>query len=251
MFAHPGIEFEREGRLVQAVKVFQVQIQWADIQRYWVFWLFISKVYAVVAQLHILEQHLPRFAGCYGGRFWGLNRDSFWGLGFGCRFFWGAGKQLLPIKLPVFFARSPSFEVLAVDLANNHLLFGQINSGVADIQAFQTHQRTPVRGVDLEGGDTGRGVTQHHLGVFGQIQFVVRAEIQHTVFQCQRQCVTHIRPPDFHLAVGYLEFALGGNWNQAQRPGPINAPALGASRHKRHVRVVIGQRAEVFQLKVH
>ena len=53
------------------------------------------------------------------------------------------------------------------------------------------------------------------------------------------------------MAVGDAELAAGGNRHQAQRTGPVDAPTRWTVRHQRHVGVVFGQGAEVFQFKVH
>ena len=157
----------------------------------------------------------------------------------------------MPVKLAVFFPGGPGFEVLAVDLADYHFLFGQVDAGVADLQALQTDQRAAIGGIDFERCDAGRGIAQDHLGFFGQVQGVVGAEIQYAVFKCQWQRIAHIGPPDFHLAIGDFQFAGRGNGHQAQGAGPVNPPACGACSHQGHVGVVIGQGAEVFQLQVH
>ena len=184
MLAHAGVEVEGERRTVQAVEVFQVQVQRADLQLHRGFGLLVGKVDAIVTQVDILEQHGPGFARRHRGCFRCFDGHHFFGFG---RWFVGlAGKQLLPVKLAVFFAGGPGFEVLAVDLADHHFLFGQVDAGVADIQALQTHQRAAIGGIDLERCDAGRGIAQEHFGFFGQVQGVVGAEIQYAIFQGQR-----------------------------------------------------------------
>ena len=107
-----------------------------------------------------------------------------------------------------------------------------------------------IGGLDSKGGDAGGGVGQVQLGFFGQAEFVVSAEVEHPVFQHQWQGVTHIRPPRFHLAVGNLQGAFGGDRYQAEIAFPVDLTPFGAGGDQGHVGIIVGQGAEVFQLEV-
>ncbi|MNZ93060.1 hypothetical protein D3C78_1121140 [compost metagenome] len=67
LLAHAGIELEGKGRTVEAVEVLQVEVQRSQIQGDGRLCLSVSQMHLVIAQLYVLEQHLPGFA--WGGRF--------------------------------------------------------------------------------------------------------------------------------------------------------------------------------------
>ncbi len=168
LLAQPGVDFQVKGLLVEAVEVLHIDIQRAQFQGDRRFGLTVSQVYLIVTQLHVFEQHLPGFAGGCRCSFWRVGSGGRSG-GFRClgRFARLAGKQLLPIQLPVGFAGRPGFQLVAANLADNHLLLGQVDSGVADIQALQSHQWPAIRCLDGKGRDAGGRVGQVQLGFFG------------------------------------------------------------------------------------
>ncbi|KAF1018867.1 MAG: hypothetical protein GAK37_03768 [Pseudomonas sp.] len=241
LLAQAGVHLEGEGALVEAVEVLQVDVQRAQFQCDCRFDLAIGQVHLVVTQLHVLEQHLPGLArfGRGGGRLGGRGR-------FGRL----AGEEFLPVELAVGFAGGPGFELVAADLADDHLLLGQVYLGVADIQAFQARQLPAVRGLDRKRRHAYREVGQVQLGVLGQVQRVVGTEVHHPVVEHQRHGVPHIGPPEFHFAVGDLECALRGDRAKAEVAAPVDLPAFGAGGHQGQVGVVVRQGAEVFQLEI-
>ncbi|MND97185.1 hypothetical protein D3C80_895000 [compost metagenome] len=252
MLAHTGIEFEGEGRLVEAVETLQVGIERANVQGYRCLLAAIFQVYQVVAQLHVLEQHLPGFAWrfdrflfrrrCCGSRLGLFLRRGLGGL---------AGKQLLPVELAIFFQRRPGFELFAANLAHGDLLLDQINGGFANLQAGQACQRSAIRRLDGEWRDAHGDVIQQQLGLFGEVELVMRIEAYHAVFQHQWHGIAHVGPEQLHLAVSDLQCAFGGDRRQAQGALPVDASAIGAAGHQGHVGIVVGQGAEVFQLQIH
>ena len=205
---------------------------------------------AVIAQLHVFEQHLPRFARCDRSGLGGFNCHRVIGCWL-CPASGLAGKQFLPIQLSVCFAGSPGFKVLAVDLADHDVLLGEIDRGVADIKALKARQWSAIGRIELERRNAGRGIAQDHLGFFSQVQFVVGTEIEDAVFQDQRQGIPNIRPPYFHFAISHFKRALGRYWHNAQRAGPVDPAAFRACCDQGHVSVVVRKRAEVFQLHIH
>ncbi|MNO21107.1 hypothetical protein D3C76_108730 [compost metagenome] len=251
MFAHAAIELELEGRAVEAVEILQIDIQRGDVQCYCRFGGAVGQMHGVIAQLHVFEQHLPRFAR----RRWGFRRVGScrcvrrFGSRFGSRFRWLAGKQFLPVELAVGFERRPGFQFVAADLADYDLLFGQIHRGLADVEAFKFRQWPPVRSLDGEWRDAHCDIVQLQFGFFRQIEFVFAAEANHTIFEYQRYRVTHVGPERFHLAVGDFQGAFGSERDQAEIATPVD-PATGrADGDQGHVGAVFGQGAEVFQLE--
>ncbi|KIR20214.1 hypothetical protein PFLU3_43920 [Pseudomonas fluorescens] len=251
LLAQAGVDLQGKGALVEAVEVLHIDIQWAKLQRDRRFGLAIGQVHLVVTQLHVLEQHLPGFArGC---------RLRLRGIGSGrrsgrlrCRGWFArlAGEQFLPIQLPIGFTGRPGFQLVAANLADNHLLLGQVYRGFADVQALQAGQWPAIRRLDCKGRDAGGGVGQVQFGFFGQAEFIVGAEVEHTVFQHQGQGVTYIGPPGFHLAVGDFQGAFGCDRHQAEITFPVDLPTVRARGDQSHVGVVFGQGTEVFQLEV-
>ena len=247
LLAQAGVDLQGEGALVEAVEVLYVDIQRAQFQRDCRFSLAVGQVHLIVTQLHILEQHLPRFAR--GRRLRRRRVGSGW---FRClgRFARLAGEQLLPVQLTIGLTGGPGFQLVAADLADNDLLLGQVYRGFADVQALQARQWPAIGGLYSKGGDAGGGVGQVQLGFFGQAEFVVSAEVEHPVFQNQWQGVTYIRPPGFHFAVGHLQGAFGGDRYQAEVAFPVDLATFGAGGDQRHVGIVVRQGAQVFQLEV-
>ncbi|RMM48237.1 hypothetical protein ALQ78_05776 [Pseudomonas syringae pv. aptata] len=161
-----------------------------------------------------------------------------------------AGKQFLPVQLPVGFTCGPGFQLLAADLAYGNQLLCEVDRCFADVQALQAYQRATVGSVERERRDTGRDVGQLELGLLGQVQCVGRAEIQHAVLKRQRQGITYVRPPQFHLAVGDLQRALGGDRDQADAADPVDLPTVRTRRDQGHVGIVFRQCAEVLELEI-
>ncbi|MNI27530.1 hypothetical protein D3C73_812680 [compost metagenome] len=209
-------------------------------------------MHLVIAQLHVLQQHLPRLAG--GLRLFRRvgGRRCVSGFGLGLDGFFGrlAGEQFLPVELAIGFQGGPGFQLLAADLAHHHLLLGQVHGGVGDVQSLEFCQWPAIRGLDGKRRDTDRDVAQQQFGLLGQIELVVGAQADNAVFQHQRHGVAHIRPEGFHLAVGDFQRAFGGDRDEAEVTGPIDLPAIGPDGHQGHVGAVFGQGAEVFQLEV-
>src|SRR5471032_2985568 len=251
LFTQAGVDLQGKRALVQAVEVLHIDVQGPQFQRYRRFGLTVGQVHLIVTQLHILEQYLPGLARC--GRFslWrvGRRRRS-GGLGRLGRFARLAGEQFLPVQLPIGFAGGPGFQLVAANLADHHVLLGQVHRGVTDVQAFQAHQWAAIGRLDSKRRNAGGRVGQVQFGFFGEAECVVGAEIQHTVFQHKRHGVTDRRPPGFHLAVGDFQRALGRDRYQAEVAFPVDLPTLGTGGHQRHVGVVVRQGAEVFQFKV-
>ncbi|MNJ52936.1 hypothetical protein D3C77_483040 [compost metagenome] len=161
MFAHAGIELEVERRLIEAVEVLQIQVQRPNIQGYRLFLRAVGQVNVIVAQLHVLEQYLPRLCG--------LGRDflltvRFGSSGFGfffCRRFGRlTGEQFLPIKLAICLQRCPGFEPFTADFADRDNLLGEVDRRFADIQASQARERPTVRCLDGKRRNAYRGVVQ-------------------------------------------------------------------------------------------
>jgi len=107
-----------------------------------------------------------------------------------------------------------------------------------------------IRRLDGERRDAGGGVGQVQFGFFGQAERVVRAEVEHAVFEDQGQGVAHIGPPGFHLAIGDFQGAFGRDRHQADVTLPVDLPAFRAGGDQGHVGIVFRQGAEVFQLEV-
>ncbi|MNO59116.1 hypothetical protein D3C76_496960 [compost metagenome] len=252
LLADAGIELEREGRLVEAVEALQVEVQRADVQRHGLIAAAVGQVHDVVAQLYVLEQHLPGLAWLLGGLLFrrgrcGCRFDFLLGRGLGRL----AGEQFLPIELAVLFQCRPGFELVAADLADGDQLLGQVDGCLADLQLCQARQLAAIRGLDGEGRDTHRGVVQPQLGLLGEVERVVGVEADHAVFQHQRHGVAHIGPEQLHLAVGDLQRALRGERRQAEGAVPVDTPTVGTVGYQGHVGIVVGQRAEVLELQVH
>ena len=131
------------------------------------------------------------------------------------------------------------------------MLLGEIDRGVADIKALKARQWSAIGRIELERRNAGRGIAQDHLGFFSQVQCVVGTEIEDAVFQDQRQGIPNIRPPYFHFAISHFKRALGRDWHNAQRAGPVDPTAFRACCDQGHVSVVVRKRAEVFQLHIH
>ncbi|MND82504.1 hypothetical protein D3C80_743380 [compost metagenome] len=253
LLAHAGIELEGEGRLVEAVEVLQVEVQRAHVQRYRLFLRTIGQVHLVVAQLHILEQHLPGLAWLGRGRLRLAIRLGCSRFGFLLRRGLGrlAGEQLLPVELAIGFQRGPGFQFLAADLAYGYQLFGEIYRRFTDIQACQTRQWATIWRLDGKGRDAHRGVVEQQLGFLGQVQFVVGVETDDALFQYQRHGIADIGPEGFHLAFSDFQRAFGSDGYQAERSAPVDAAAVRADRHQGHVGAVFRQGAEVLQFQVH
>ena len=212
LLAYARIELEREGRLVEAVEALQVGVERADVQGYRFFLAAVCQVHQIVAQLHVLEQHLPRLARLFGGlllrcRLGGSRLCLFLRRGFGRL----AGKQLLPIELAVLFQRSPGFEFFAADFTYGDLLLDQVNGGFAHLQAGQARQGAAIRRLDGERRNANGGVFQQQLGLFGEVELVVRVEADHAVFQHQWHGITHVRPEGLHFAFRDLQRAFRGD----------------------------------------
>lgn len=247
LFAHSGVELEVERRLVEAVEVLHVDVQRADLQGHGRLGLTVRQVHLVIAQLHVLEQHLPGFARRRSG-----SRRSIGGgrSGLGSRFGRLAGEQFLPVQLAIGLQGGPGFQFLAADLADHHLLLGQVDRGLTDVQALQAGQWPTVRGLDGKRRDADRGIAEQQFGFLGQVQLVAGVEVQHAVFEDQGQGIADIGPPGFHLAVGDFQGAFGGDRSQAEIAAPIDLTARGARGDQGHVGTVIGQGAEVLQLEI-
>ena len=69
-------------------------------------------------------------------------------------------EELLPVELPILLAGGPGFKLAATDLADDHLLLGQVNAGFAHVQALQAHQGTSIRRFHGKGRDADGGVAQ-------------------------------------------------------------------------------------------
>lgn len=156
----------------------QVGVERANVQGYRFFLAAVCQVHQVVAQLHVLEQHLPRFAWLLGS-FLVRRRLGGSGLGF---FLWRglgrlAGEQLLPVELAVFFQRRPGFQFFAADLADTDPLLDQVDGGFAHVQAGQARQRAAIRCLDCERRDAHRHVIQQQLGLFGEVERVMRIKL--------------------------------------------------------------------------
>lgn len=70
LLAQARVDFQREWALVEAIEVLHIDVQRADFQRDRRLGLTVSQVHLIVAQLHVLEQHLPRLAWRDGFSFW-------------------------------------------------------------------------------------------------------------------------------------------------------------------------------------
>ncbi|MNK93089.1 hypothetical protein D3C87_1132350 [compost metagenome] len=139
---------------------------------------------------------------------------------------------------------------MAADLADHHLLLGQVHGGFADVQALEPHQRPAIRGLDREGCNVDRYIAQQQLGFLGQAEFVVGTDAHDAVFEVQWHGVAHIGPKGFHLAISDFQLTFGGDRDQAEVAGPVDLSAIGADGHQGHVGTVIGQGAEVLQLEI-
>ncbi|MCY1284789.1 hypothetical protein D9M70_337060 [compost metagenome] len=247
LLAEAGVEAEVEGRFAATVEVLEVQVERAQLQLHRLLGHPVGQVHLVAAQLGFLEPHDPGFTRfvrfCLGisgrGFLFRLGR----GLGL-------AGKKLLPVQLAVGLAGGPGFQILAVDLAHQHFLLGQVQGAVADFQRLQVDQGAVVRCLDGEGRDLDPDLVQVELGALGQAQLVVRGQAHHAFFQGQGHRVADIGPEGLHLAVGDLQLAAGGEGHQADLAFPVDAPAIGAGGHEGHLGIVVGQGAEVVQFEV-
>lgn len=86
--------------------------------------------------------------------------------------------------------------------------------------------------------------------MLGQVELVVGAQAVDAVFEHQGRRIAHIRPERLHPAVGNLQFAFGGDRDEAEVACPVDLPAVGTGGHQRHVGTVFGQGAEVLQFEV-
>ncbi|MNH19073.1 hypothetical protein D3C79_787980 [compost metagenome] len=149
---------------------------------------------------------LAWFLGCLvvGSRFCGGRLCLFRRRGLGRL----AGEEFLPVELAVLLQGGPGFQFFAADLAHGNPLFGQVDAGFADIEARQAYQWATIWRLYGEWRDTYRGVVQQQLGFLGQVERVVRVEVDHAVLQHQRHGIANVGPEQLHLAVGDFQSAL-------------------------------------------
>ncbi|MCY1520346.1 hypothetical protein D9M68_551210 [compost metagenome] len=246
LLAEAAIDAEVEGRFAPAVEVLEVQVQRAQFQLHWFLGHPVGQVDLVAAQLGIAQQHHPWLAGL------GLGIGRLGGgflRGLGGRFGL-AGEELLPVQLAIGFAGGPGFQVLAVDLADHHLLLHQVQGAVADFQQLEIDQGTLVRRLDGEGRDLDPDLVQVELGALGQAQLVVGGEADHTLLQHQGHGIPDVGPDALQLAVGELQLAAGTERHQGDLALPVDPSAVGAGGHQRHFGAVVGQGTEIAQFQI-
>ena len=173
-----------------------------------------------------------------GGRLWAASR-------FGRR-----GQQFLPVELAILLASRPGFQVLAANLADDHLFLRQVERAVADVQTLEFQQRFLLGALDGKGREADGELFQFQCGALLQAELVVGAGAQGAFLQVQWYGIAHIGPDGLELGVAEFQAARGGQWREADLALPLQLAAIGAGGHEGQLGIVIGQGAELVQAQI-
>ncbi len=199
-------------------------------------------MHAVIAQLGIVQQDLPRFAGCLGFAVRGLLVSI--------RRARARGEQLLPVQLAIGLAGGPGFQMAAAQLADADLTPGQVQRGFAQLEPLQANQLAPVRAVEGQRGHGGLGAVQCQGQAVAEVEVVAGTQVDTAISKNQWRRVAHVRPEVLQRQFADLQLAARGQRLQVEVALPVDASAACTCGGEAGVGAAVRAGGKVVQLEV-
>ena len=140
--------------------------------------------------------------------------------------------------------------MLAAQLANDYLLFFQVNRGIADGQAGQIQQRSLLRRLQGQRIEAEAQLLQVELHCLAQCQAVISGNLHHAVLEFEGHDIAHIGPDGLELGIVQFKVAAGIQRVDADVAGPVEVATVGAARAQTQGGIVVRQGAEIMQFQI-